>query len=359
MSEPTDEAPLPSVEVSGEIVEPAETTTGTIAGDPLAPPAEVMAYPTPAASPPPGSADEALLPPAVDLQDAVGASSRRRRADPDVAGGDDDPARPTSRRVQMIVALALVAGLGIIALVFLGRANSERYLLTSSADRVTPEQGREFPPWGSHPMAGPEWKPVTLPATAECNEHETDDLAELERLYLAVLVDRASTTLTGTTLLDRPAGSGAHAPLDTVSEQLAQAQLLARAPRSRDQRTEIARLMGDVTYWRAMSRLRDASAALLDATKQFQAAAAQRPRHVTDAGAWAAFLRRLTGELHAGPAGAPPAAGAPSVGAACPAGSSEPQAPMGSALPVEPPADEDSAATPAPDAGVPSDGVLL
>jgi hypothetical protein len=127
--------------------------------------------------------------------------------------------------------------------------------------------------------------------------------------------------------------------------------LLARSPQSRDQRKEVERLQGDVQYWRAMARLRDANAALADATKQFEAAAAARPRHVTDAGEWAGFLHKLVDELHAGPGGAvtPAPVAAPS--------GPVPSAPPGSALPVEeaPP----SEAPPPVDAGIPSGGVLL
>lgn len=350
MSDPTDEAPPPSV-----TVDPAADRAIAEAGQ-----GSDTTYTTSRTEPDIGSdagsstqVVQVVSDPSADLQDAVGAPTRRRR-EPEPAPDDDGPTPPRNRRVQVIAALSLVGGLGIVALVFLGRANSQRYLMTCTTDRVTPEQGRSFPPWGSRPLAGPEWKPVALPANAECTEHETDNPAELERLYLDLLVDRASTTLTGTALLDRPAGSGAQAPLDAVTDQLTQALLLARSPERRDQRKDIERLMGDVTYWRATARLRDASAALLDAAKQFEAAAAQRPRHVSDADAWASFVRRLSDELHAGPNGAPaatttgPIQGPPT----------EPRAPMGSALPVEPPA-EGSAEAPAPDAGVPSGGVLL
>ena len=290
--------------------------------------------------------NDALLPAAADLQAAVGAPKRRRR-EPEPPPDPDDPVMPRNRRTQVIAGLSLVAGLGITALIFLGRANSERYLLACTTDRMTPEQGRSFPPWGTRPMPGPAWKPITLPANAECTERETDSLPELEKLYLDKLIDRASTALTSKTLLDKQ-GSGA--PLDVVSDQLTQALLLARSPERRDQRKEIERLQGDVTYWRATLRLRDAQAALLDAAKQFDAAAALRPRHVTDADAWATFLRRLTDELHAGPSGTAP-------DAAVPAAIDTPRAPLGSALPVEP--TEPGEPPPPADAGVPTGGVLL
>src|SRR5262249_12081465 len=141
--------------------------------------------------------------------------------------------------------------------------------------------------------------------------------------------------------------------LDVISAQLEQALLLARAPERRDQRKEIERLIGDVHYWRAAARVRDATATLLDASKQFDGAAAERPRHQSDAAAWATYLRKLTDDLHAGPTGAAPTA-APVQPPA-----EHPPAPTGVALPVEPPHEEPSAKVAPADAAVPSGGVLL
>jgi hypothetical protein len=217
---------------------------------------------------------------------------------------------------------------------------------------MTPEQGRGFPPWGSRPLTGPEWKPLALPTNAECTEHEVDNIDALGKLYLDVLVDRASTALTGKNLLD-PAAKNAPAPLDAISAQLDQALLLARTPDRRDQRKEIERLQGDVQYWRATLRLRDANAALVEAAREFDAAATARPRHVTDAGEWAGFLRKLTDELHAGPGGT--AAAEPT---ATPVSPTTTNAPAGTALPVE--VEGSASQPPAPiDAGIPSGGVLL
>jgi hypothetical protein len=305
------------------------------------------------------------------LQAAVGAPTpgARRRArtqplrDDDDRDDTDDPGTPKrSRRTMVVASLSIVVGLGTAALVFLGRANSQRYLISCDASRAIAEQGRSFPPWGSHPLHGPEWAPITLPANAECQVRETEDVGELGKWYLDLLVDRATTTLTARNLLDSVAGTNgqpAANPLDAVAAQLDQALLLARDPDRRDQRKEITRLQGDVEYWRAASRLRDASAVLLDAAKQFEAANQQHPRHATDAAAWATFLHHLADELHAGPNGAPITAS--------PAGPSGPPAaaassvPVGTALPVEPDTSSGgSAAPPAPpDAGVPSGGVLL
>lgn len=313
--------------------------------------------------------DEPILPAAPfsedSLREAVGARRKKRRKKADdqpfaskfKADDDDDDAPKQSRRMIVISALALIVGLGVAALVFLGRANAERYFITCSTEHVTAERGRSFPPWGSLPLGGAQWRAIALPANAECRARETESVAELEGWFLELLVERASTMLTDPHLLEAAAAPGAKSsanPLDLAASQLNQALLLSRAPERRDQRKDVERLLGDVQYWRASLRLRDASAALLDASKQFDAAAAQRPRHVTDAAAWGAFLRKLTDDLHAGPNGVVmPSATQPS--------GEHPNAPAGSALPVEEPAQasgSDTTPTP-PDAGVPTGGVLL
>lgn len=361
------DADVPSVEVAPHAYEAQPPTGSDHAASvdyvPSPIPFEAPAPPTgpaPAAS----SGDDAILPTALDdnaLRDAIGAPplrSKRRRRDATSGGDDDGLSRSGRRRVLVVVvACAIVVGLGITVLAFLGRANAQRYLIACTTDQVSAEQGRTFPPWGSRPLTGPAWKPITLPPSAECRARETDDRAELEGWFLELLVERASTALTANNLLDS-IEPGKTNPLDVISAQLDQALLLSRAPERRDQRKEVERLFGDVQYWRASLRLREAAAALADASRQFDAAAAKRPRHVTDSAAWAAFLRALLDQMHAGPnaraPGAVPAA-PPVVGE--PAGE-VPTAPLGEALPVEP-EDTDAEPAPAPDAGLPTGGVLL
>jgi hypothetical protein len=201
-------------------------------------------------------------------------------------------------------------------------------------------------------MGGNAYKPIALPASAECKPQETEDIAELDHWYLDILVERASATLTAP-VLDAPGK-----PLDVAEGQLNQALLLSRAPERRDQRKEVERLLGDVQYWRASLRLRDATAALGDAAKQFEAAAAQRPRHVSDAGSWASFLKRVGNELRAGPNGV--AASVPPSGTTTtPMTGPSATAPAGTALPVEPTASPPEPVEEKPDAGVPTGGVLL
>jgi len=288
------------------------------------------------------------------LQAAVGTPSRKR-AQTEPA---DDATPPRSKRTMVIASTSLVVGLSIAALVFLGHANAERYAINCEASRATPMQGRSFPPWGTRAMTGPEWAAIALPPNAECQPRETDDPAELGKWYLELLLDRATATLTKNNLLDVVVAPGQPvvSPLDAVSAELDQALLLARDPDRRDQRKEITRLQGDVQYWRATLRLRDASAVLADAAKQFDAANQQHPRHVTDAAAWSTFLHHLADELHAGPNGAPIIGPA---GVLMPATtSSGVPVPVGTALPVEE-GSGGSAEAATPDAGVPSGGVLL
>jgi hypothetical protein len=148
--------------------------------------------------------------------------------------------------------------------------------------------------------------------------------------------------------------------VDDAEALLKQALLLTRPPEDEpaklaaernEHHKEIERLLGDVSYWRAQAKVLDAATALTGAAKQFDDAAAQHPRHVADAPAWASYARRLAQELHAGPAGDRPSTGAPAAPAA------PTTAPAGKELPVEP--DAPAAVAPTIDAGVPPGGVLL
>lgn len=290
-----------------------------------------------------------ILPQTADLHEAVGAPTRKSRV-----VDSDEPGAPRNRKVMTVAAVSIFLGLLTLTLILLGRANSQRYLITCTADHVRAERGRAFPPWGSQLMGGNAYKPIPLPASAECKPQETQDVAELDHWYLDLLVERASATLTA------PALDDPGKPLDVAEGQLNQALLLSRAPERRDQRKEVERLLGDVQYWRASLRLRDASVALSEAAKQFETAAAQRPRHVSDAGSWASFVKRVVDELHAGPNGVAAPGPIPSTSMPEQPTTATTTAPPGTALPVEP-----AAPPPAepveekPDAGIPTGGVLL
>ncbi len=292
-----------------------------------------------------------------DLREAVGAKparGKRARTPPPVSDDDDDDDlgdKPRSRKTVMVVVGSLVVGLGIVGVVFLGRANSGNYYVSCETDRIVAERGRAFPPWGETELDGKPWAAIKIPPDAECAAFETDDEAKLSTEFRRLLVQRASVLLTAKEVTK----------VDDANALLEQALLHTRADNdeSRNARAEIKRLLGDVVYWRASLKLRDASAALLEAAKQFDAAAQQQPRHVTDAAVWADYVRKVVGELQAGPSGSTQVA-FPPVPPSAP-GDQRLPAPPGVALPVEP--DKGSAGEapppPTPDAGVPTGGVLL
>jgi hypothetical protein len=348
VSTPSDDDP-PSPPPSTDIPSSAEPAPSAIARPFASPPSDI----------------EPILPATLDddaLRDAVGASTKKRsRRDSKAEARLPVPEEVTAeggarrRRTMVVVVLSLVGGLGIAALVLLGRVNQERYFLTCWTTQAVAQQGRSFPPWGAKPLMGAEWKPIALPANAECKAEEVDDRSALEGKYLELLLERTSASLTGRSFVESsPADAKpGNATLDMIAVQLEQALLLSRSPMRSDQRKQVERMLGDVQYWRAMIRLRDATVGLSDAARQFDAAALQRPLHVSDAGDWATFSRRLSDELIAGPSGATTASQPMSAGA--------PVAPPGSALPVEtePASPEPAAPATTPDAGIPSGGVLL
>jgi len=353
---------------------PAATSSSTAPAG-TAPGSAARTAPAGTTARPAGAADDPALPSVPDKYDvnelraAVGATPLASATDKARAAAtddeDDDPHPRRSSRTIAIAALGIIAVVGTAALVILGYLNSDRYVLACEAERAVPEQGRGFPPWGTRAMTGEAWRPLKIAPETRCQPQETDDPLVLERAFLAMVLDQATGLLTAREVTR----------IDEAEGLLKQALLLTRPPEHEatalaGQRTErhkdIERLLGDVTYWRATAKLRDAAAALGDAAKQFDAAVAQQPRHASDAGAWAAYARRLSQELRAGPTGAPassaPSAAPPPATSAAPAGASAATgAPLGTALPVEPDRPSTTAAPEAapPDAGAPTGGVLL
>ncbi len=298
-----------------------------------------------------------------DLRAAVGATPRiedkpakasKKRSPPpppfddgDGADGDDAPKR--SRKTMVVAALSVVMGSGIAALVLLGKVNSANYALACESDQVVVEQGRSFPPWGTSALDGAEWKPLKIPPETPCHPQETEDRAELAQWYLKMLTAQATKLL----------GAREITKVDDAEAVLNQALLVSRELRTdgdaKDARADIDRLLGDVVYWRASAKLRSASETLDEAAKQFDVASKKNPAHFTDAAEWGTYTRKLMDQLKAGPGGIP-AATFPPVPP-----TERPTAPSGVALPIEPDGSGAGSSEPiaAPDAGVPSGGVLL
>lgn len=290
-----------------------------------------------------------------ELRDAVGATPKVEakkkskqapvRHDDD---DDDDGGGRKSRKTLFVAAASIVLGGGIATLVLLGKLNSAHYYIACEEDQVVVEQGRSFPPWGASSLDGAEWKPLKIPPESACHPRETEDRAELAGWYLKMLTDFADTQLSAREITK----------VDDAEAALKQAQLVTRSLRTdedaKNARGDIDRLLGDVVYWRASARLKGASDALTDAAKQFDAAATARPQHFKDAAEWAKYTRTVIDQLRAGPGGVPAATFPP-----VPPGE-RPTAPTGVALPIEPEGSGASEPPPlAPDAGVPTGGVLL
>ena len=356
-NDPNDPDPDPTIPPPRER-KPTPASTATTIVTTSAPTTEPEAFDAPE-PPEPIAPEPPIAPPTDDdLREAVGVArkSKKERAtspeperDPDEDLADDLPLtaeqRARRRRTWMTLSISLVIGLVIMALVFVGRANSSRYVFACSSDAITAEHGRGFPPWGTRQLDDPKWAPIAIPPQAECQARETEDESELERWYLSALIDQARAKLTARDVT----------AVDDAEKQLHQAYLLARDPGRGDQRAEIDRLLGDVQYWRGIAKVKAANDALADAAKLFDEAAARKPVKVTTSAAWADYARKLVDDLELGPDALRPEV---PLGAA-PAPLHE-HAPPGVALPVEPPIDANMGApiTP-PDAGVPSGGVLL
>jgi hypothetical protein len=337
--------------VSTDEPKPGEPDEPSVAIEPAIGPSVAI---EPAIEPTEPSVAEPAAPPAPttatidDLRAAVGVTPKptptptptpppaKLGRDPEARDDLEDELPLRRRKWPIAVGLSAVLGATVATFVLLGRANEDHYYLRCTARHVTAERGRSFPPWGSERLEGAAWKPISIPPSAECTPRETDDPVALEGWYLDALVEQATSKLAGASPGD----------IDVAQAELEQAMLLTRSPERRDQRKELERLLGDVTYWRAAAKVKAAAASLEEAATRFDEAVSKRPRHASDAGAWATLARDTAATLGAGPGGA----GAPKVppsGVPLPGGR-EP-APPGVALPVDVPF------VGTPDAGVPEE----
>ena len=352
---PADPEPAPPPAPTTATLSDLQAAVGVTPSSP-SPSPSASASPSASPSPPRPTLSRRSTPPPSATPPPAPTPAPRRPAASTFSDADDSDAATTDRKRKwpIVVALSALLGAVIAAFVLLGQANAQRYYLRCSAKYVTAEQGRSFPPWGTSRVEAAGFKPISIPPNAECTPQATKSLPELETLYLNALVDQATTKLSGS----------APGDIDAAQAELEQALLLTRSPERRDQRKDLERLLGDVTYWRAAAKVKSAAAALEEAATRFDEAAAARPRHASDASEWARFARDTAAALSGGPSGNGAPASPPS-GVPLP---SRPAAPPGVALPIEMP--QPSTATPAAsDAGVaepdaarstlPSGGVLM
>ncbi len=384
--EPPPPPPLPEPHVTVEVVPEVVVVDAAPAVEPVVvadvapvvveePPPPVVPEPEPAWTEPASS-----LVAENELREAVGATPlteakkekkkpKKSRASTELGDDDSDDDQPRNKLWMLVAALAVVLGGSIVAMILVGRSNSENLYLACEAKRAVILQGRSFPPWGTATLEGAEWKSFELPADAACVPLETKSKAELAEGFVKLLEERAKTLVGArggkSTAIAAIDPEDPVAKVDEAEASLTQALLVTRhlvGDAAINKRNQLKRLLGDVTYWRASARLRAAATALDDAARQFDTAALQQPEANRDPDAWARLARRLADELRAGPTpyntadlGMPPSdLGAPSE----PTRTST--APLGTALPVEPPPAV-TEPTPTPDAAVPasSGGVLL
>lgn len=303
-----------------------------------------------------------------DLQSAVGIDKNKTRAEKRAAKAeakkarrgssdddDDDTPRVSRRTLMLIIAFAVMC-VGVGVLILLGTLNSKYYYFDCGVSEITAKRGRSFPPWGSSKLSGPEWVPIALPDNAECDSAKMTDRAELESMYFDALREQAETVLES----KHPEN------VDLAEQQLRQALKLTRPSERKDVRNEIERLLGDVEYWRARKQLEAAAGQLKVAAEKFTGSNERKPRHISDAAAWAEFSEYIANELGLGPIPLRPdnppepdtagTSGFPSPGyrdAGVPMFIG-PDAQPGVALPLE-----SDAGPPPADATVPTGGVLL
>lgn len=280
-----------------------------------------------------------------DLALVVGAAPRKptEADDPDAP---DDPKK--SKRPWILGGIGVAAALVVGGLIFLGHVNAQTYAFTCQPDKIVAEQGRAFPPWGTRPLTDPEWKPVDITPRFACVSTETDDRGKLASWFADALYDNAAEELT-------PSPGHEVTKLDLAEQQIDQALLLLRtATEAKHGREQTEHWLANVTFWRTKAKLRESIAGLGELANQFDQAAKAGPHQITNAHAWAEYVRKVAAELkldqpEASTANAPPPPeerpGAP--------------APMGTALPVEPTRPAEALPAPPPDAGVPSGGVML
>ena len=337
----------PQIEILPTLPAPVEPPVEPPAAPPVVTPMAAGAAPVQAAVSEPTTPD-----PSAELRAAIASKRRSKRAlsDGELEAEVEASTRP-ARRWPLILALISTAVAAIATMVVIGRVHAARYGLRCHAKEIVAERGRSFPPWGYQRLTGAAWKPIAIPPDAECTEHTTEDVVQLEGWFLEALIEQATRKLSGAIPGD----------LDRAEAELSQALLLSRSPERRDQRKDLERLRGDVTYWRAAAKIKAAIATLEDAARGFDDATAQRPRHASDPSRWAAFVRASAAALSAGPDGQ----GVPTpTGPAGPATSTRPMAPPGIALPIDAPPFPIDAGQPEadPDAArsdLPSGGVLM
>lgn len=177
--------------------------------------------------------------------------------------------------------LVVVAGLGAL-LLMMDMRNRDRYLMICKPDRVELHQGRTFPwPFGHVAMGGPQFKPVLIPAEADCRDRVFQSREEAELGYLSFILGRVRNALSNPGTSD----------LKEARQQLLQAMLLSRTHRAR--RKAARKMLAELAYRDGRAGLARVENELRTALSRFQEAQKLDGNRYEDLDDWISHLENL------------------------------------------------------------------
>lgn len=228
-------------------------------------------------------------------------------------------------------------------LLVLDLRNRDRYLLVCKPKAVELHKGRTFPwPFGHEMIGGPEYRPIEIPAEADCRDRVFHSQEEAELAFLDYLLAQARDALANPGTAD----------LTKARTKVRQALLISRTHRSR--RKEAQKMLAELAYRAGRAGLDRAENELRKALGYFQEAQKLNADKFEDLDDWISHLEDLLRNVSPSPGTAitrpalPPGfGGTPPV--------SRPPLPGLSPLPTQPPASAPSS----PDAGQSQGGGIL
>jgi hypothetical protein len=177
--------------------------------------------------------------------------------------------------------LALAAGFVLLAMVFDLR-NRNRFIIVCEAHKVELHQGRRLPwPFGREAVGGPEYKPIAIPAEADCRHQVFGGEEEAARAFLELLLNQVRNALVN------PGASN----LREARQQLQQALLLSRTHRAR--RKEAEGMLAELSYREGRAGLARAENELRVALTRFQEAQKLDARRFDDLDEWISHLDEI------------------------------------------------------------------
>lgn len=177
----------------------------------------------------------------------------------------------------------LIIGTAVSALLLvLDLSNRNRYLMVCKAKKVELHKGRSFPwPFGHAAMGGPEFKPVPIPAEADCRTRVFHSQEEAELAFLDFILAQVREALANPGTAD----------LSKARVKIRQALLLTRVHRSR--RKEAQKMLAELAYRSGRAGLARAENELRKALARFQEAQKLDADKFEDLEDWITHLEEL------------------------------------------------------------------